>query len=174
LDRRKGFDKCLQIVNGLKKKNLAVNLQVGGIFTDENYRKECESYIQQYGLESNIKFNGYIEHEHKIKLINSCGVFLLLSQGEGVSMSLLETMKAGLAPIASDIDTNRELFVDSGLDLFSLEDVDQMIEKIRLYHKSPEVLKKDQNKARQIVKPFTIENHIDGCVRAIEQTLCLN
>lgn len=57
-----------------------------------------------------IIFTGKIEDmKQKVDVIRACQVFVLPSKFEGMSLSLLEAMSSGLACIASDVGTNKEV-----------------------------------------------------------------
>ena len=77
------------------------------ILGDGPLRDELEGQARFLGIESRVNFLGFVDqipdklHEYE--------VFLMSSDPEGLSMSLLEAMSAGLCCIVSDVGGNKEL-----------------------------------------------------------------
>lgn len=64
----------------------------------------------------NIIFTGSVTDEtRKIEIIRSCDVFVLPSRYEGMSLALLECMACGLACVASDVASQKEMLNGAGV-----------------------------------------------------------
>lgn len=78
--------------------------------TGELYKKLIDKYKDE-----RIIFTGFIDEEkERIDIIRSCQIFALPSRGEGLSLSLLETMSCALTPIVSDVGSSRDVVSDTG------------------------------------------------------------
>jgi glycosyltransferase involved in cell wall biosynthesis len=73
------------------------------------------SRAQTFGLAGSIEFMG--ETESVVEILQRSSIFLGLSRGNGISMSALEAMAAGVPMVARDVLTYRQLIEDgrSGL-----------------------------------------------------------
>lgn len=83
----------------------------------------------------NVQVLGWMSRKEAMKEVQGLDVFLLLSDSEGLSISLLEAMESGAVCIASDIDANRQLLED-GVDGFLVKDAAEaakVMDKIRAH-----------------------------------------
>lgn len=69
--------------------------------------KACKNLVSQLGLSKNVQFLGNVTNITNA-LYNS-HIFILLSRYEGLPISILEAMRAGIPVIASDVGGVREL-----------------------------------------------------------------
>jgi len=82
-----------------------------------------------------VQVLGWMSRRDAMKTVQGLDVFLLLSDSEGLSISLLEAMESGAVCIASDIDANRQLLED-GVDGFLVKDAAEaakVMDKIRAH-----------------------------------------
>jgi glycosyltransferase involved in cell wall biosynthesis len=80
------------------------------IVGDGSERKSLEKTSEDLGLAGHVRFLGYRKDVHQ--LLRRPQVFLSSSVTEGVSLTLLEAMAAGLPVVATDVGGNREVVVD--------------------------------------------------------------
>jgi glycosyltransferase involved in cell wall biosynthesis len=71
---------------------------------------ESEQLVEHLGLKNQIHFLGEIRNVSN--LLNSVDIFVLISDREGLPISILEAMRAGLPVIASDVGGISELIQD--------------------------------------------------------------
>lgn len=67
---------------------------------------------RQYGLEANFNFLGYVPNKDIHQLLCRCNGFILMSNNEGLPISVIEAMRAGLGSIATNISGVPELVDD--------------------------------------------------------------
>ena len=72
----------------------------------------------------NVRVLGWMSRKEALEAVRKLDVFFLLSDSEGLSISLLEAMEAGTVCIVSDIDANRQL-IQNGVNGFLVRDVQQ-------------------------------------------------
>lgn len=81
----------------------------------------------------NVRVSGWVSREEAMDAVRKLDVFLLLSDSEGLSISLMEAMEAGALCIASNIEANRQL-LENGVDGFLVNDAAEaaaVMEQIR-------------------------------------------
>ncbi len=104
LEPRKGVDVLLAAFAQLKGAQRATLLLVGhGEIT--RYKAEAA----KLGLGANVQFLGWKNYDAYDALLSQAMVFVLPSRHEGMPMSIIEAMSAGLAVIATDVGGIPEL-----------------------------------------------------------------
>ena len=89
----------------------------------------------------NVIFTGYVSGELLTELFSNAYLYVLPSEMEGLSLSLLEAMSYGLCVLTSDIPENREVIQDRGF-TFKCGDPTSLAEMLDL-------LVHDENRARE-------------------------
>lgn len=79
------------------------------IVGDGSEMNVCIQRVKELGVEKNVKFCGRIERNEVIKKLYENDIFLLPSVGEGMSLSSLEALAAGLPVIAFNVTGLRNL-----------------------------------------------------------------
>jgi glycosyltransferase involved in cell wall biosynthesis len=80
------------------------------IVVDGPMYNQLDDAVKKTGLSHNVRLLGNIKDVDQ--LINIFDVFLLTSLSEGTSVSLLEAMSAGIAPIVTDVGGNLSIIED--------------------------------------------------------------
>jgi glycosyltransferase involved in cell wall biosynthesis len=88
------------------------------------------------GDDPRILFPGFVQGRLLAELFANAGVYVLPSDLEGLSISLLEAMSYGRCCLVSDIKENLEAIGDAGL-TFRVGDVDDLREKLRWALENP-------------------------------------
>lgn len=100
LNEAKGIYDLLEVIkSGEAKYRNNMMLHVGG----NGEVEKVTSMISEYGIEDIVKYEGWLEGERKIKLMNTCSVFVLPSYYEGLPVSILEAMSYGQYVISTEV-----------------------------------------------------------------------
>lgn len=89
----------------VKRSNGPVNLTIVG---GGRLRESLERLSRELGVEGEVDFTGRLERPELIARLDRAGIYVTASRSDSTSVSLLEAMARGLAPVASDIAGNRE------------------------------------------------------------------
>lgn len=93
-------------------------------------QQQLEAESANAGLSSRVRFAGEVDHTTLHAYLREADVFVLPSESEGMSNSLLEAMAGGLAVIATDIEANREL-IKHGENGLLFREAEQLASMIR-------------------------------------------
>ena len=66
-------------------------------------RIELEKLVENYGLSDHIKFYGQVPNENIYKYLAKNNIYILMSKNEGLPISIIEAMRAGLPIISTQI-----------------------------------------------------------------------
>ena len=124
LIERKGHRDLIEAGRRLIKSGFQIRCQFVGTGDAE---EEYKTLIEEAGLESVFEFSGYVPRERMPQIYASADVFVLPSYNEGMSISALEAMAAGLPLILSKTGGTDVLVVE-GRNGFRFEpgDVDSL------------------------------------------------
>ncbi|BCL80621.1 galactosyltransferase [Ktedonobacteria bacterium brp13] len=99
------------LIEALSQMQTCVFLDIVG---EGELRKNIEALIQKYNLQ-NVKLHGKKTGTDLIELYKSADIFVLPSLKEGVSLSMLEALAAGLPVVASDAPEIRGILGECGV-----------------------------------------------------------
>ena len=113
LEPSKGIFDLLEAVSQLRSAVPDVRLVCAG----DGNRIAVARYAERLGISDAVKFTGWVGPSGKRALLESAAVYALPSYSEGMPISLLEAMAAGVPAIASPVGGIPEVLVDgvSGL-----------------------------------------------------------
>lgn len=105
------------------------------VLGDGPYRSELMKLCAELGIESRVKFHGWVENGSTAQLdyLKKALVYISASHFENCPMAVLEAMAAGCYPLLSDIEGHRQFF--SGREdryFFKADDARGLSEKITL------------------------------------------
>ena len=129
LIQRKAQDDIITAVARLRDAGQSVELDlVGTGDEEESYRRLAENL----GVADIVRFRGYVPRDRIAEAYASAHVFVLASHNEGMSVSMLEAMAAGLPLVVSRTGGTEELVVEgeNGF-VFEPGDVDTIVERLR-------------------------------------------
>ena len=110
----------------------------------------------------NVKVLGWMSRKEALEAVQKLDVFLLLSDSEGLSISLLEAMEAGAVCVVSNIEANSQV-IENGVDGFLVNDAAEaaaVMEKIRRH-------KVDLDAIRQAAyRKITTQYNLDSMIRS--------
>jgi glycosyltransferase involved in cell wall biosynthesis len=131
VDWRKGLDILIKTLSKLD--DLHLHLDVAGLYdVNSKYSKEIQKIINEYQLNNNVFFHGYLCPETLAHLYKNSDLFVFPSRHETFGMVLVEAMSFGLPIVTSSIPTTVEIIKDkvNGI-LYETEDTDALAEAIR-------------------------------------------
>ena len=80
----------------------------------------------------NILFQGVVDHNHLYTYLNSADVFVLPTKAEGCCNAIIEAVACGLPVVSSNKSFNNEILNDSYSIRINEDNVDEIVEAIRL------------------------------------------
>ena len=135
INTRKGHLYIIEALHRISKEKLK-NIHVD--FLGEGpQRAVLEELVKQYGLENHIKFYGSVPNVEVYRHLAANNIYILMSQNEGLPISIIEAMRAGLPVISTKIAGIPEIVKDSYNGLLlnpSTEELVPIIEHIEDYN----------------------------------------
>lgn len=105
------------------------------VLGDGPFRSELEKLCKELGIESRIKFNGWIENgsPEQFDYLMKASIYISASYFENCPMAVLEAMAAGCYPLLSDIEGHRQFFSgEEGSFFFKADNTRELAKKIEL------------------------------------------
>jgi len=109
LTKWKGVDRLIKAMPEIIKRLSRVYLVILG---DGPELENLRQLVQSLNLTEQIKFLNRVPHESVLKYLSRADVFVLNTNYEGLSHTLLEAMKAGVPVIATNVGGNPEVITD--------------------------------------------------------------
>lgn len=97
----KGVDGVLRLARALSGLGLSYQLWLVG---DGEQRAELEDLANSYGIKERVRFLGF--RDDVASLMQAADIFVSASHGEGMPLTVLEAMAAGLPSVVSDVVGN--------------------------------------------------------------------
>jgi len=124
--------------------------------------KECKNFIKENRLENNIFLLGEKSPEETRELLLSFDVFVLTSRFEGLPLTIIEAMFAGLPVIATNVGGVGELVVNgqNGF-LINPDSLEELVQKMIYFIENPERRRNMGEKGQKIAKEnYTLDKMI--------------
>ncbi len=134
------------------------------VIGDGELKADFESLLDMYELRSHVTTLGAVPHEQWLDALIASDILLMPSLYEGISISLLESMAAGVVPVVSDVGGHSEVLdVNTGFLITSGDkNVADYVEALKKLINNPTVLNSFSIACRQrIAERFSWENTID-------------
>ena len=112
---------------------------------------------------ASIKFFGELDQEGVSQVLRESCIYILFSNYEGLSFSLLEAMMFGKPVIVSDVPGNRDV-IEHGVTglVVPVNSHQKLVEALRYLAEHPELANSLGNKAHKVAKnKFCIEKNLD-------------
>lgn len=101
INTRKGHLYIIEALHRISKEKLAdIHVDFMG---EGPQRTELERLVTQYSLEDHIKFYGSVPNEEVYRHLAEENIYILMSQNEGLPISIIEAMRAGLPVISTKV-----------------------------------------------------------------------
>lgn len=140
------------IHNYLRIKEKIPNAKVV-IVGDGPDRENYEGLIQKYGIQNDFFLVGELKNSHQY--MKGFDVFTLSSRYEGVSISLIEALYAGIPILASNVGGNPDVVGNNINELFALDDFEEYLSKlVSIKSNREEIIKYNAS----IKERFTLES----------------
>jgi glycosyltransferase involved in cell wall biosynthesis len=108
----KGLPLLLKVWNSLSEKHMQVRLLLlgAGSLDIHNCELDLHRFVEMNGLEHRVTFMGVVENVHEY--LQASDLFVLPSEKEAFSISLIEAMACGLAVIATTVGGAKDVLRD--------------------------------------------------------------
>lgn len=159
MGQRKGTYDLLNVIKSLDSE---LDPSIKFCLCGDGEVEKVKSVIEKEGLQKRIAYVGWIAGEKKLEILGRTMTHVLPSYGEGLPMSVLETMGMGIPNIATDIDGISEVIEngENGI-LIDSGEPQQLEEAIREIVNNPDLRRKMGVKALETIKEkFSLKKHI--------------
>lgn len=152
----KGFDIAIQAIRRLLESGMDITYDIVG---EGPQRNELETLIGDW--HTNIFLHGFLENPAMANVMRAADLYLLPSRNEGLPLTFLEALCAGLPIIASDIGDFQQCLADSTLGkVFPAGDAQALAEVIKLAANGR--LSFDPLRAQAILEEYSIEKTVEA------------
>ena len=147
-----GINKCKgieQVIKALQKLPKEYELYIAGKENDESLR--LMALAKKLHVESRVHFEGFITDIKSFIL--DMEIMVVPSRSEGFPLSLMEIIQNYKGIVCSDIEIFREIFTEEEVLFFTIDNIDNLVEKIQTcYIKKDELAEKAY---RKFVKQYS-------------------
>lgn len=116
---QKRLEDVIEIFREVHSSCPEVTLDIWGYSTDNPLKDRLIKKINDLGLQSEIKFKGFIKDLSEV--YKSAGIALVTSRFEGLPMSVLEGQTFGVPTVAYDIHYGPNVFINNGVNGYLVE-----------------------------------------------------
>jgi glycosyltransferase involved in cell wall biosynthesis len=142
---------------------------------------ELDAEVGRLGIADRVEMTGLMPRDEVYRRLGSADLFVSPSRGEGLPLSVLEAMTAGLPSVLSDIAPHREIVEDTDVaELIPVGDVDALATAMdRLHRMSAAERRAAGARGRELVKGhFNLDAMAEGYhrvyTRLSDRTAALN
>lgn len=160
----KNYELLIKIAPEILKSNPNVKFVLIG---DGPEKEKYLHLIQKMELENCFFILGSIKNAPVY--LTGFDVFVLPSIYEGMSLTLIEAMRAGLPIIASAVEGNSETLCEDKNQLFNLKNKKELVEKINKLVSSQSLRKQFGEKNKKTSESYTIENVAKQYIELIDK-----
>lgn len=171
LGRRKGVYDLVQVADILKQRGYSFVIMLGGDGDVSAIRAEA----RKLHVEDCIDVLGWVRGKQKQDLLASAMVYILPSYNEGLPVSVLEAMAAGLPVVTTSVGGLPEL-VSEGNDGYLVVpgDVDSLADRLGMLLSHPEVAQRMGNAAFEKIRHgFSVEVFMPELMKIYADVGCL-
>ncbi|MDP2812111.1 MAG: glycosyltransferase family 4 protein [bacterium] len=164
----KGIDGIIKSLPNIRQKIGDVNFLILG---DGPEMENLKNLADKLGLASNVYFLGIIKHSEVINYFKAANLFILNTNYEGLSHTLLEAIKAGAPIITTDVGGNPEVIENNknGL-LISYNNQAELIDAVIKMLSDERLATNLANEATKVLPKFNWDNIISETVKLLKET----
>jgi glycosyltransferase involved in cell wall biosynthesis len=158
------IDCLIKAIPLIKKKHENARFLIKGAGPLESYLKRL---AEKLGVSDSVRFVGLVPHDKVAQYLSAADIYVSTCYVDSTSVSLLEAMACGLAPVVTDIAGNRE-WIENGVNgfLFPPRNSEVLAEKINQLIENSQLRKSFGEKCTQII---TQQATWDKCVSSMEE-----
>jgi len=167
LKRYKGVDLIIRAFAELGDRSATLEIAGTG-----DYRPTLERLARELGVESRVRFLGFIPEASKVALLRRAWAAMLASPKEGWGISNMEAAACGTPVIASDSPGIRESVIDGETGfLIQHGDVLAMAEAMRKLAQSPSLVEMLGTAGRSFAEQFSWDRSADDTISHLEEVV---
>ena len=134
-----------------------------------SYRGEAERLASELGLDSHIRFTGFVPQAELALAYKSCEVYVLPSLSEGLPATILEAFAFSKPVVATEIDGTVDYFRDVALLVPPRNSRELASELVRVLD-NPALASDMGRRGRSLVESnFTWQQHVEGVLKLYEE-----
>jgi glycosyltransferase involved in cell wall biosynthesis len=167
LKRYKGVDLIIRAFAELVDQSATLDIAGTG-----DYRPSLEQLTRELGVQSRVRFLGFIPEPSKVALLRRAWAALLASPKEGWGISNMEAAACGTPVIASDSPGIRESVIDGETGfLVPHGDVGAMAEAMRKLAESPSLVEMLGTEGRSFAEQFSWDRSAADTISHLEEVV---
>lgn len=112
IERSKGIFNTLEAIKICSGRGVNFNFHVIGSWSDRNEEYEALRYIESNNLSGNVVFHGILIGEFKWDILCKCSILVHPTYWDGVPLTILEALAAGLPVISTRIGGIPDTIID--------------------------------------------------------------
>lgn len=161
----KRVEDLVQAAARVVKRGPRCRFWIVGASREDDYSRSLKHLVSQLDLEENVRFLG--ESRHPTQIMRQCDIGVLTSESEGLSNTLLEYLREGLAIVCSDVGGNAELIEhdESGF-LYACGDVSALSARLLSLCGDNALRTKMAVAAKIQAGRFSMESNLESYLRA--------
>ncbi|HIP13848.1 MAG TPA: glycosyltransferase family 1 protein [Arcobacter sp.] len=170
IDEGKGWEVLIEAVSKLKKDIPNILLYIAGAGKQLENMKQC---IQENNLESNIIYEGSIEHKKLPLFYNKIDVFIFPTYlEESLGLVGIESLSCGIPIIASKVGGIQDYLINekNGL-FFELKNSDDLKEKILMMYRNKELFSFLKSNAQSSVEKYDKKQVTSDITNILEKVI---
>jgi len=138
---------------------------------DGNERSDLEAAFKRAGLDSRVKFWGWLSSDQVREQLLQLDVFVLLSDYEGLPVALLEAMGHGLVPIVTRIESGNTQLVRDGENGFVIPvgEIQSCVDALQTLANDRRLLSQLKRAAWKSVQDYSVPHSTDCYVECFDE-----
>jgi len=138
---------------------------------DGSERSDLEAAFKRAGLESHVRFWGWLSSDQVRERLSRLDVFVLLSDYEGLPVALLEAMGHGLVPIVTRIESGNTQLVRHGENgyVIPVGEIQSCVEALQTLANDRGLLSQLKRAAWKSVQDYSVQHSTDCYVDCFDE-----